>query len=59
MGVGAADLVAVNLGHRMINSRSSGMVILLTGLNSKMRLIMESSSGETGRIDLRNLGSFM
>lgn len=57
--MGAADLVAVNLGQRTINSRSSGMVILLTGLNSKMRLMMESSSGEMGRMDLRNLGSFM
>ena len=57
--MGAADLVAVNLGQRMIKSRSSGMVILLTGLNSKMRLMMESSSGEMGRMVLRNLGSFM
>jgi hypothetical protein len=59
MGVGAADLVAVNLGHLAMSSRSSGMVILLAGLNSKIRLMMESSSGEMGRMDLRNLGSFM
>jgi hypothetical protein len=43
----------------MIKSRSSGMVIRLAGLNSKMRRIMESSSGEMGRMDLRNFGSFM
>lgn len=55
----AADLVEVNLGQRMINSRSSGMVILLTGLNSKIRFMMESNSAEIGRMDLRNLGSFM
>jgi hypothetical protein len=59
IGVGAADFVAVNLGHLVIRSRSSGMVILLAGLNSKIRLMIESSSGETGRMDLRNLGSFM
>lgn len=58
-GVGAADFEAVNLGQRRTSSRSSAMVARLAGLNSKMRLRMESSSMEMGRIDLRNLGSFM
>jgi hypothetical protein len=57
--VGAADLEAVNLGHRIIRSRSSGIVARRAGLNSKTRLRMLSSSGETGRMDRRNLGSFM
>jgi hypothetical protein len=35
------------------------MVILLAGLSSKMRLRMESNSGESGRMVLRNFGSFM
>lgn len=45
----------VNLGHRMINSRNSGRVILLVGSISKMRLRMESSSEDNGKIDLRKL----
>jgi hypothetical protein len=45
----------VNLGHRMISSRNSGRVILLVGSISKMRLKMESSSEDKGKIDLRKL----
>jgi hypothetical protein len=59
IGVDTADLVAVKRGHLTIKSRSSGMVIRLAGLYSKTRRKMESSSGERGRIVLRNLGSFM
>lgn len=43
----------VNLGHRIINSRNSGRVILLVGSISKMRLRIESSSEDKGRIDFR------
>jgi hypothetical protein len=59
MGVETADLAAVKRGHLTINSRNSGMVILLAGLNSKIRFKMVSSSRDRGRIDLRNFGSFM
>jgi len=45
----------VNLGHRMISSRNSGRVILLEASTSKMRLKMESSSEDKGKIDLRKL----
>ncbi|KAL8896427.1 MAG: hypothetical protein Q9207_007711 [Kuettlingeria erythrocarpa] len=51
------DLV-VNLGHRMIRSRSSGILILFLGSHSKMRRRMESSSGDKGKMELRNLGFF-
>jgi hypothetical protein len=61
VGIGeeTADLVAVKDEHRMIMSRISGIVALLAGLNSNMRLRTASSSSETGRMVLRNLGSFM
>ena len=49
----------VNLGHLKINSLNPEMVILLAGLYSKIRLRMESSSADKGRMDLRNFGSFM
>jgi hypothetical protein len=48
----------VNLGHSMINLLRSGRVILWCGSHSKIRLKMELSSGESGKIDLRNWGSF-
>jgi hypothetical protein len=57
--VETADLVAVKAEHRRIISRISGIVALLAGLNSNIRLRMASSSMETGRMVLRNLGSFM
>lgn len=53
----ATDLEAVKAEQRMIISRSSGIVALLAGLNSKTLLRMASSSREMGRMDLRNLGS--
>lgn len=48
----------VNLGHLTIKSRSSGIFILLLGSHSKMRLRIESSSGERGKIELKNRGFF-
>jgi hypothetical protein len=48
----------VNRGHRMINSRSSGRVILFVGSISKIRLRMASSSEDKGKIDLRKFWSF-
>ena len=56
-GVGGAALeLFVNLGHLRMRFLSSGIPILLRGSHSKMRLRMESSSGDRGRIELRNLG---
>lgn len=49
----------VNLGHLRIRVLSSRVVILLRGSNSKMRCKIESSSGESGSIDLRNFGLLM
>ena len=48
----------VNRGQLRINARSSGRVILLCGSHSKIRLKIMFSSGEMGKIELRNLGSF-
>jgi hypothetical protein len=52
-------LEAVNPEQRMIISRISGMVALLAGLNSKILRRRASSSREMGRMERRNLGSFM
>lgn len=48
----------VNLGHLMIESRSSGILILLLGSHSKIRLRIESSSGDKGKMELKNRGFF-
>lgn len=48
----------VNVGHRTIKSRSSGILILFLGSHSKMRLRIESSSGDRGRMELRKRGFF-
>lgn len=45
----------VNLGHRRIRFLSSGILILLRGSQSNMRLKIESSSGDNGRMELKNL----
>ena len=47
----------VNRGQLRIRFRSSWMVILFSGSHSKIRLRIESSSGERGRMDVRKLGS--
>lgn len=52
---GAAERV-VNLGHRRTRFLNSGIVTLLCGSHSNIRLKIESSSGESGKIVLRNLG---
>lgn len=51
--------MAVKAEHLRIICLISGMVALLAGLKSKMRLRMASSSKEMGRMVLKNLGSFM
>lgn len=58
-GVGGRALGerVVKLLHLRISSRSSGILILLRGSCSKMRLRMKSSSGDNGSIELKNLGS--
>ena len=48
----------VNLGQLMIRSRSSCRLILWCGSQSKMRLKIMFNSGEMGKIELRNFGSF-
>lgn len=48
----------VNVGHRTTKSRSSGILILFLGSHSKMRLRIESSSGDRGRMELRKRGFF-
>ena len=45
----------VNLSQERISSLSSGMVIRFDGSGSNIRLRMEFSPGERGRIDLRKL----
>ena len=55
---GAEAVRAVNRGQCIIRDLSSGILILLLGSHSNMRLRIASSSGESGRIDLRNLGFF-
>jgi len=56
-GVGGAKLERfVNLGHLRTRSLSSEILILLRGSHSKMRLRMESSSGDNGKMELRNFG---
>ena len=56
-GVGGAALERfVNLGHLRMRFLSSGILILLRASHSKMRLRMESSSGDSGKIELRNFG---
>jgi len=56
-GVGGAKLERfVNLGHLRTRSLSFGILILLRGSHSKMRLRMESSSGDNGKMELRNFG---
>jgi hypothetical protein len=52
-------LEAVNVEQRRIISRSSGMVALLAGLNSKALRRITSSSMEIGRMDLKKFGSFI
>ncbi len=49
--------LVVNLGHWRIISRSSSNDILLCGSHSKMRLRIMFSSGEMGKIELKNLES--
>lgn len=49
----------VNLGQLMINSRSSWRLILLCGSHSKIRRKIMLSSTEMGKIELKNLGSWM
>lgn len=56
--VGRAFDRVVNLGHRIIKSRSSGRVILFVGSRSKILLRMASSSDDSGKMDLRKFGSF-
>lgn len=46
----------VNLVQLIIRALSSGVVILFRGSGSKMRLKIESSSRESGNIDLRKFG---
>jgi hypothetical protein len=58
-GEGAADFEAEKVGQRRIISRISGMVARFAGLNSNILRRITSSSSEIGRMDLRNLGSFM
>jgi beta-phosphoglucomutase-like phosphatase (HAD superfamily) len=58
-GVETADLVAVKAEQLRTICLISGIVALLAGLKSKMRLRMASSSREMGRMVLRNLGSFI
>jgi hypothetical protein len=48
----------VNRGQLRIKARSSGRVILLCGSHSKIRLKIIFSSGEMGKMELRNFGSF-
>lgn len=56
-GVGGAALERfVNLGHLRMRFLRSRILILLRGSHSKMRLRIESSSGDNGRIELRNFG---
>lgn len=47
----------VNLGHSTINLRSSDMETRFWGSHSKIRLRIELSSGDRGKIVLRNCGS--
>lgn len=49
---------AVNLGQARIRFLSSGILTLFQGSTSKMRRRIESSSGDKGRMDLKNLGLF-
>jgi hypothetical protein len=51
--------VAVKAEQRMIISRISGIVALFAGLNSKILRSRASNSMEIGRMERRNLGSFM
>ena len=53
---GAAFERLVNLGHLRMRFLSSEILILLRGSHSKMRLRMESSSGDNGKMELRNFG---
>lgn len=56
-GVGGAKLERfVNLGHLRIRFLRSEILILLCGSHSKMRLRIESSSGDNGKMELRNFG---
>jgi hypothetical protein len=57
--VETADFVAVKAEQRRIISRISGIVALFAGLNSNILRSSASSSKEMGRMDRRNLGSFM
>lgn len=59
-GVGGSKAFerVVKLLHLRIKSLSSGILILLRGSCSKMRLRMKSSSGDKGSIELKNLGFF-
>lgn len=56
-GVGGASIGrVVNLEHRTIRSLSSGILILRLGSHSKIRRKIPSSSGDNGKMELKNLG---
>jgi len=55
---GLSKGLVVSLWHCMMRYLSSGMVIRLAGLSSKILLRTESSSGDKGRMVLRKPGSF-
>ena len=56
-GEGSPPAWLVKRGQWMMASRSSAMVILLSGSHSKMRLRMESSSSDRGKMVRRKFES--
>ena len=57
-GVGGMFGRRVNRGHRTIRPLNSSIPILLSGTHSKILRRIISSSGERGKMELRNRGFF-